>query len=265
MHRLTSPTKFALAGCIAAALSATPAGAAIVMDFESEDLGPATFPTAYTVLSDPSNTSLSVVSKEFTGGPTSQALRIYDGSAPGATRFGLRSVDDNGSPEGLTSGTLSLTLETTAGSELRIALGSGYQNVANGQYVGFSERAFMLVIAPGEGIRGIGNAGSPAASLDPFSIAPDTKYQLEIQFDAEAHRWGGTLNGVAITSGGDTSIAFNSASVNTIRILEFSTAGSATEAFVDNINLNVPEPGSLGLLGLGTLLLAGRARSSAAR
>ncbi len=263
MHRLVSPVKIALAGCIAAAFAATPATGAIIRDFESGT----PWPSAY--LSVPTDTSIEVVEHSFTQGPTSNVLRLRDTSESDRIRLGYQSVDDDGVNTGLTQGTLSLTFEVTDGTDLRITLGNRFtsQGGSNG-VVGATPRAFQLSFSPGDPITNSGHAtNAPAPVLDQLVTAADTMYQLEIRFDVEAWTWSGTLNGVAITSNGSASIPFNGdPRFEDIHIIEFANGGSASatgDIYIDNIALVVPEPASLALFGLGALAMMGRRRRHA--
>jgi hypothetical protein len=100
------------------------------------------------------------------------------------------------------------------------------------------------------------------------TVTENEIHTLVLNFDAVAHTYTGTLDGDPLTynSGATTTFNFASSSISDVDsvLLDggYSTQ-TGSRIFFDNLSLNaVPEPASLGLLALGTLVLVRRRKES---
>lgn len=95
------------------------------------------------------------------------------------------------------------------------------------------------------------------------SVTLDTDSALIIDFDSGTDTFSGSINGTTLTTGGGGASSFDFAnalaSVDNLYMLAATSPALSTDVYVDNIKI-VPEPATMGLLGIGGLMTLLRKR-----
>jgi hypothetical protein len=249
----------------AVALSASVASATpyISVNFDSDTSN--ALPSGTDYANAPSGTQAIVVDASTTtptdpfGGSTNKSLMMED-----------QSNSDNpiiiykGAPAGLSSGTFSIQIYAATGTGYTQPLGVihlGQNSAVNspdiGAWLNFSDSGLVV---------------NNSIALD-NALTANTAYDVTLTFDAVAHTYSGTIApsdgsspvaALTANSGSTTSFPFYSSGFNAITTATLITGypgRTNTRVFFDNLQMNaVPEPASMGLLGLGCLLAMRRGR-----
>jgi hypothetical protein len=179
------------------------------------------------------------------GGTGNKSLMLEDSSASTDTQ-----VTYGGDSTGLTTGTFSIDFYIV--SKPVSGLNRSYMQLRIGTGNATSDADIGILIAVDGTVMsgGIDNA-----------VALDAPHHLVLSFVISplTHEYSGTLDGEQLKDGTTTSFSFYHPLGEITSVSMKNAVGAATSrAFFDNITLAVPEPASLGLLGLGTMGLLGR-------